>query len=78
MAKDRTGKGRRVDFEKYKKLAEMLAQGPLTLAQVMDITGLPERTAYRWLEMLQDEGFDVVRRRVAGGMTYEILDAPDP
>lgn len=58
------------------EVADMLAEGPRTVADIMATCGISERTAYRRLEMLRRHGYDVVSRPGPDGTTAEILDVP--
>lgn len=51
---------------------------PRTLADIMRKGGLTRRTAYRWLDYLQERGYDIVRRTSpqTDGVTYQVLSAP--
>jgi predicted DNA-binding transcriptional regulator YafY len=61
------------------EVAELLADGPRTIEDIMSSCRISQRTAYRRLDMLRRHGYDVVARPGPDGVTVEILDVPaDP
>jgi hypothetical protein len=58
------------------EVAELLADGPRTIEDIVSGCGISQRTAYRRLGMLRRYGYDVVARPGPNGVTVEILDVP--
>lgn len=63
-----------VDWDRVQVVAQALNKTQLTIREVSKIGNITERTAYRWLDLLQESGADLVRRSRRGeAETYQIL-----
>jgi DNA-binding transcriptional ArsR family regulator len=65
------------DEKALKTLARHLKREPHTIEEIMGAMDVAERTAYRWLKYLEDEGYDVVsRRNEKNEVLYSVLAEP--
>jgi len=53
----------RRDEKALRKFANLIRAEPRTIAELKQATGQSERTVYRWLGYLREEGLDIVTRR---------------
>lgn len=61
----------RRDTAGLSKLAKYLAK-PRTIAEIRERFDLSERSAYRWMDYLKQDGTRVVIERVSGKITYTV------
>lgn len=63
-----------VDWDRVQIVAQALNKTQLTIKEIAKIGRITERTAYRWLDLIQESGADLVRRSRRGEPeTYQIL-----
>jgi transposase len=63
-----------IDWEAVEKVAKELCHTPMTIKQIARLGKITDRTAYRWLDLIQESGADLVRRSKKGkSETYQIL-----
>ena len=55
------------------KFANLIRVRPRTLAELEAATGQSERTVYRWLGYLREEGLDVITRRHGRRIKVSVL-----
>ena len=62
-----------IDWKEVQRVATEL-KTPMTVSDIAKIAEITERTAYRWLDLIQESGADLVRRSRKGqSETYQIL-----
>lgn len=63
------------DSKKLNTLGRHLKRAPKTIPQIMKLMSISERSAYRWIRYLEEEGHDVVHRRDEEGVVrYSVLE----
>lgn len=77
----------RLDWTAIRAVAERLVlaghstpvadREPVTVKELTLIHGVSERTVYRWLDALEEAGWDVIRRRDDGRKTLAVDKRPD-
>jgi len=67
-----------LDMDKIKELASALREGALTIGEIQARSGISRRTAYRWIDTLEAQGLDVVRKRTPHGYAFAILGQARP
>lgn len=60
------------DYKTLNKMARYLRR-PRTVEELQERFDLQRRTTYRWLEYLQEEGHDVVQRKMEGTTRFAVL-----
>ena len=66
-----------LDWKRIKKVAHAMRDRPLSIAGIMRRGRVSQRTAYRWVEVLEGAGCTVVRVRMPRGRYgYQILAVP--
>lgn len=62
------------DFKTLGQMVKRLKSKPLTIYEIMDTWEMSERSAYRAIEYLKQDGEDVITRRDdAGNVLYSVL-----
>lgn len=46
---------------------------PRSIAELVEATGLSQRTVYRWIKVLRERGCDVVTRQAYGMIRFSVL-----
>ena len=66
-----------LDWERVRKIGRVMERRGLTIPEIMDRGGISQRTAYRWVQVLEDRGCTVAKVRSPGGVfVHRILKAP--
>ena len=58
------------DLSALDMLARHLRRGPRTIPRIMQLMRISERSAYRWIQYLEERGDDVVRRKGSDGLVH--------
>ena len=61
--------------KEWLKMLQAVQKKPRTIEQLMARFDLSRRTAFRWIEYAETEGYDVIKRGSGEETTYQILDS---
>ncbi len=66
------------DWSSVHTMAVYMAKSPRSVDQLMRLMDQSQRTIYRWIEALQQEKYDVVRRvdPNTGRITFSVISIP--